>query len=244
MQLPTFLGIGAPRAGTTWLHEQLAGHTQVYVPSKCKEVHFFDRYFERGAKWYAKFFPSDSQATDYEAIGEITPHYLYGEECPARINGLLPAVKLILILRHPVDRAYSHYWHRAKLDNFTGLFEDFLTAYPEAIGWGYYSQPLEKYLQFFDSDRILVLIHEKIFTDITGAQNKVAHFLGISPSLFPHTIMEKRSIPAICQGIGGLFILSTRSAATFAKGISIGSLTLLKKWASKKLWGKALPCCQ
>ena len=57
--LPNFLGIGVPRGGTTWLHELLSSHSEVYMPTQRKEIHYFDRFYDRGSSWYEDFFPSD-----------------------------------------------------------------------------------------------------------------------------------------------------------------------------------------
>ena len=75
MTFPTFLGIGVPRSGTTWLHEILQAHPDVYVPKYRKEIHFFDENYGLGIDWYRKFFPSDMHANKYRVIGEITPFY-------------------------------------------------------------------------------------------------------------------------------------------------------------------------
>ena len=65
MTLPTFVGIGVPRAGTTWLHTLLEGHPQVYLPTRRKEVRFFDRHFEHGPDWYEGFFCPPDEAARY-----------------------------------------------------------------------------------------------------------------------------------------------------------------------------------
>ena len=73
MTLPTFVGIGVPRAGTTWLHTMLDKHPETYLPGKRKEVRFFDRYFDEGLGWYETFFrDADPNA---RAVGEISPQY-------------------------------------------------------------------------------------------------------------------------------------------------------------------------
>ena len=70
MTLPTFLGIGVPRAGTTWLHQLLSAHPDVFLPSRRKEVRFFDRHHEEGQGWYEGFFCPPDEADRYSAIGE------------------------------------------------------------------------------------------------------------------------------------------------------------------------------
>jgi hypothetical protein len=191
LTLPTFLGIGVPRAGTTWLYELLARHPDVYVPPQRKEVHFFDRYYERGIRWYERFFPPVAQSGQYTAIGEITPSYLYCMQCPERIAGISSVERLILMLRNPVDRAYSHYQFRRRIDNFSGTFEDFLQSHPHAIEWGFYSRFLKNYLRYFSERQILVLIHEHAFADTARTKVELAHFLAVDPRRFAKSAEAK-----------------------------------------------------
>ncbi len=185
MSLPNFLGIGAPRAGTTWLHELLASHPQVYVPSRRKEVRFFDDYYSRGLDWYAGFFPRDALAARYLAIGEITPHYLYPAECPERIAGLPSVTRLLLILRDPVARAYSHYCHSVRIDNYRGTFESFLQQEPHALHAGFYARHLQRYLQCFRREQFLILTHERALADVAATKQSLAAFLRVPATGFP-----------------------------------------------------------
>ena len=105
-RLPTFLIIGAMRSGTTALTRYLDAHPQVYMAPE-KEVHFFDRHFDRGADWYrSRFAGADGEPS----VGEATQTYMFLPEAMPLIAGMLPDAHLVAILRNPVDRAYSHYW--------------------------------------------------------------------------------------------------------------------------------------
>lgn len=181
---PNFLGIGVPRAGTTWLHRSLVSHSQVYVPSRRKEVSYFNSYYERGIGWYAKFFPKDNVDIQYQAIGEITPNYFFCPACPARIAQIKSIKKLILILRDPVDRLFSCYKHISPNKNYSKFFESFLSDYPEMVKQGFYATHLERYLQHFELKQILVLIYEDMFKNISDTQKKVADFLEINSDGF------------------------------------------------------------
>lgn len=185
MTLPNFLGIGAPRAGTTWLHELLDSHPDVFTPTVRKEINFFDHYFDRGVDWYERFFPSAEQSAEYRAIGEISPQYLEREECPERIFATLPDVKLIAILRHPVARAHSQYGLFVQRRNYKGCFEDFLAAKPRSLERGFYGRNLKRYLRFFDRAQILVLVFEQAVRDIDATKQRLADFLGIAVDKFP-----------------------------------------------------------
>ena len=161
MTLPTFLGIGVPRAGTTWLHQLLSAHPDVFLPSRRKEVRFFDRHHEEGQGWYEGFFCPPDEADRYSAIGEISPQYLYCDACPERISALLPQAKLLVMLRHPVDRAYSQFGFVIQRRDFRGSFEEFVATRPRALEMGFYSRYLERYLDHFDRQRILPILFEE-----------------------------------------------------------------------------------
>lgn len=107
---PHFLIIGAARSGTTSLYSYLVEHPRVVAAAK-KELHFFDLRFPNGPAWYRDQFPSLSPDT---ITGEASPYYLFHSHVPKRVFKLLPHVKLIVLLRNPVDRAYSHYYHAVK----------------------------------------------------------------------------------------------------------------------------------
>jgi hypothetical protein len=185
MTLPSFLGIGVPRAGTTWLNTLLASHPDVYTPTLRDEINFFDRYYERGIGWYETLFPPPEHAERYRAIGEITPQYCYCQECPERIFNALPESKLILMLRHPVNRAYSQYGFFVQRRNFRGSFEDFTAARPRALEKGFYASHIKRYLRYFDRTQILALVFENAVTDIVKTQKSLADFLNIAVDGFP-----------------------------------------------------------
>ena len=184
MALPTFLGIGAPRSGTTWLHELLKSHPEVYVPQR-KEVRFFELYYDRGLQWYEDIFPSYPEERGYKAIGEFSPGYLYYPNCPERIAKVSSISHLILILRNPIDRAYSDYGLRVRYRDFAGPFEDFLPIEPEVVEMGHYSVKIKDYLQHFGMDQLLVLIFENAVNDVPGTKRALANFLGLAIDQFP-----------------------------------------------------------
>ena len=187
MTLPTFLGIGVQRGGSTWLHALLASHPDIYMPTRRKEIRFFDRYYENGLGWYEDFFCPSEEAIRYRAIGEISPEYYECEECPERIHNTFPEIKLIMMLRHPISRAYSQYGFNVQRRNYRGSFENFLATRPRALEKGFYSRYLKQYFRYFDRKQFLPLVFEDVFTDMHRTKNKVADFLEISADKFPET---------------------------------------------------------
>lgn len=185
MTLPTFLGIGVPRGGTTWLHTWLASHPDVCMPTQRKELRFFDRHYDKGLGWYEGFFCADDEADQYRAVGEVSPQYLYSEECPARIHSVLPEARLVIMLRHPVDRAYSHYGFTVQRSRYRGSFDDFIASRPNALEWGFYSRYVKAYLPFFERKQILGLLFEEVFAGADAPRTDLAGFLGIAAEKFP-----------------------------------------------------------
>jgi Sulfotransferase domain len=188
MSLPTFLGIGVPRAGTTWLHSLLAGHPDVCLPTQRKEVRFFDRHYERGLAWYERFLCPLDDARRYKATGEISPQYFYCVECPRRIHRTLPTAKLLVMLRHPVDRAYSNFGFVVQRKNYRGSFEEFVATRPSALESGFYSRYLDRYLRYFDRRQILALVFEEAVTDRRRAAEALAAFLDLCADKFPSSL--------------------------------------------------------
>jgi len=115
--LPDFLIIGAQRCGTTSLYEYLNSHPNV-IPASQKEIHFFDYNFNKGISWYKSQFRSGG------ITGEASPYYIFHPHSSSRIAKFLPKVKLIILLRNPVDRAYSHYHHEVRIGKENLSFEE------------------------------------------------------------------------------------------------------------------------
>jgi hypothetical protein len=184
MALPNFLGIGAQRAGTTWLAENLRTHPQVYLPPARKEVHFFDWHYERGIDWYESYFPDEKIKEKHQAIGEVTPKYLFDPLVPDRISDHLPSVKLIAVLRNPVERAYSHYGLRIRDQGIQVDFQTFIEKNQEVVDRGKYAQQLHRYLDHFSRDQLLVIIFERFIQDPELVHREIGDFLGVSPDLF------------------------------------------------------------
>lgn len=195
MTLPNFIGLGVQKGGTSWLHAQLATHPEVYVPLSRKEIHYFDWYFERGINWYQKWFPKD--ASKYKAVGEITPEYLYFEDVLPRVKQTAPDAKFIIILRHPVKRAFSHYQMIFQSgDGFNYKdFNDFMENHPHGFKRGLYGAQLKRWFDAFHRDQFLILYSEDLSSDEMKTKdtfNKISDFLGINPDLFDLKRAKKR----------------------------------------------------
>ncbi|MBE9040822.1 sulfotransferase domain-containing protein [Oscillatoriales cyanobacterium LEGE 11467] len=128
--MPDFLIIGAQKCGTTSLYCYLAQHPQIItVPHK--EVHFFDLNYDRGLDWYGAHFPPSGLPG--AIAGEASPYYLFHPQVPARVYQHFPQIKLIVLLRNPVDRALSQYHHEVKLGFEQLPLEEAIAREPERL---------------------------------------------------------------------------------------------------------------
>ncbi len=184
MTLPTFIGIGAPRCGTTWLYELLKSHPQVFMPPDRKQIDYFTRFYDRGEKWYASFFDSSAGRT-YREYGEFTPDYFYDARCPDRIRRVASIQKLVLCLRNPCDRLLSSYNNQVTMKGYSRSFERYIQDRPDHVAQGFYARYLRGFLEYFTIDRFLILIFENTVGAPETAKAVLAGFLAIDPERFP-----------------------------------------------------------
>jgi hypothetical protein len=205
---PTFLGIGAPKAGTTWLYRVLESHPDVAVPRHRKEIHYFDHNFERGLQWYEAFFPNREAA----AVGEFTPHYLYDPAAPERVHSVPSIQRFLVILRNPVDRAFSHFRFRRGQDNTSESFEQFLDREPNALAWGHYGRHLAGWFEAFGPRPFLVLLFEDAVRDPDETRRRIAHHLALDPERFPTGVGTEAVNESVLPRRRGAYATAVRQA--------------------------------
>jgi hypothetical protein len=222
-RLPQFLIIGAQRCGTTHMYDVLTGHPDVMAASH-KEIHFFDLHYRRGPRWYQGNFPAarDRGRTEGQICGEATPTYIAYREIPGLVQDLLPDVRLLVLLRNPVDRAISHYHHFVRLGYEGRPFADaiaweyeYLSAgnhpllldSPERRGdplylsHGAYACQLRLWLKRFPREQLMILQSEQLFGAPDDVLELVAAFLGLTPSFRPEDHRPKQfSYPPVARG--------------------------------------------
>jgi hypothetical protein len=196
-QLPTFIIAGAMRSGTTSLNGYLREHPQIAV-SNPKEVHYFDLNYEKGLDWYCGHF---IEAGDADAVGEATPDYLYHPEAIGRIASDLPGVKLLIMLRNPIDRAYSHYWHNRSRGKEPLSFDDAVAAEAERIAQdaesrrvysyvtrGRYREQLERVLTHFPTDAVRTETFDAMQAEPAAVFAATCRFLGVDDTVRPENL--------------------------------------------------------
>lgn len=173
-QLPAFLGIGALKAGTSYLDQVLRSHPRLNLPHRLKETEFFTRHYDRGFDWYAdQFLPGDGLR------GEVSPQYVASSQAASRIHAANPEVRLLLTLRDPVDRVVSQYRHFAQETNFRGDLTDFCRRHPAAIERSRYYTQLQPWLRLFDIQSLHVVLFEDLVSDAHAASRGIFEFLNV-----------------------------------------------------------------
>lgn len=203
--MPDFLIVGTQKGGTTSLFNYLIQHPRIYAPFR-KEIKFFDSNYFNGLAWYRAHFPLRRKLRREQALtGEATPYYMFHPTAPERIQQAVPNAKIIVLLRNPVDRAYSHYQHMVRAGRETLSFEEALEKeeerlkgeaekiaadmyYPQAthiyysyLARGRYIEQLPRLFSLFTPERVLVLKSEDLYTSPSSTYLQTLQFLGLPP---------------------------------------------------------------
>ena len=198
--LPDFLIIGATKGGTTSVYHTLTQHPDVLSSTK-KEIQYFTLHFDENLSWYKSYFPSFKKIRG-KITGEASPYYLFHPLAPERIHKLSPEVKLIVLLRNPVDRAFSHYVHnidhgQEKLESFEEAIEaeekriskdvqkvlngeySFDHHKHTYLSRGEYAKQLERWFKYYGRENFLIIKSRDLFLNPQQEYKKMFDFLGI-----------------------------------------------------------------
>jgi hypothetical protein len=196
-RLPNFLLIGAQKAGTTSLFEYLGSHPQVFMP-RYKEPNFFvtEYNWSRGLEWYQQWFQAAGPAS---AIGEASTSYtmypLHGG-VPERIASTLSQPKLIYLVRDPINRMVSQYLHFVAKGTTRAPLERALLADPTYLNNSQYGLQLQRYLDHFPHEQILVVVSEQLRARREQTLAQVFTFLGVPPLSAPSAIASEHNLTA------------------------------------------------
>lgn len=214
--LPHFIIVGAQKAGTSSLYAYLRQHPQI-APAVTKEVHFFDIQFARGMAWYRAHFPLRVRLGRNRITGEATPYYLFHPLALQRIHWLLPRVKIVVLLRDPVERAISHYFDVVRQGHETLSLGDALAAedarlrgeqqrllrHPNANSLplnrhsyrtrGVYAPQVARLTTLFPAERRLILPSGRFFARPESVLNEIHRFLGIDGGFTPPDLRPRNT---------------------------------------------------
>lgn len=211
LPLPTFLVIGAQKSGTVWLTFNLRAHPGIFMPrpevaiakSGKREIGFFSKgeHFEKGVDWYRTNFEGWNGEP---VVGETTPGYMMWHQGdlgvkPARIHASLPGVRLVALLRNPVDRAYSaflHHMRQGRIPTGAGLLERLRSVAPKhdqlrLVAGGWYAASLEPYVERF-GERLKVFLTDEMADDPERLYLRTLEHIGASTDFLPPTLRRIR----------------------------------------------------
>ena len=181
-RLPDTIGVGPPRTATTWLDAVLRGH--VGLPSGIKETDYFSFHYHLGIEWYRSHF-RDCDPT--LPVVEFSPVYFEWPEVPERIAAHVPRCQILVTLRDPVDRIYSHYqllrregWVGAKtFEQTLANHQSWAERAGNLLSNSRYAHHLNRWFQIFGRERTLVMIHDDLEADPQAYLDRVCAFIGV-----------------------------------------------------------------
>ena len=179
VRLPDFIVIGAMKSATTTLHAQLAEQPGLFM-SQPKEPNFFsdDENYVKGLAWYGSFF---QKAGGADLCGESSTHYTKLPAYPGtveRMRRVLPEVKLIYVMRHPIDRLISHYIHERLAGTITVGLEEAIEEHAELIDYGLYHMQLEPFLNVYGRENILPVFFWRLARMPQRELERIYSFIG------------------------------------------------------------------
>lgn len=200
--LPTVVIVGAQKAGTTQLFAYMVKHPRVFAAAK-KEVDYFSKQSDRSVGWYRSWFPLRHHVAARRGhVLEASPSYLPMPRALRQMHSVLPQARVIVLLRDPVSRAFSHYQHQKTRHAESRSFEEVVAAEirrgafrptrgaalrhgaPPTTGYvarGYYALQLEVLFQLYPRERVLVIDSAKLFADTSATCQRVFQFLDLEP---------------------------------------------------------------
>jgi hypothetical protein len=201
--LPNLILGGAQKSGTTTLHHLLASHPQIFFPRQPQEIHFFDleENYRKGLGWYARLFAG---WRGEPVVAQTSPLYLYERTAAPRIRAARIDARFVFLLRNPVDRAWSHYWHEVRYGWERLTFREALAREPERLRsgpearrhysyWdrGRYAGQLLHFRRFFPAERMLVVLHDELEADPEAVARRCAAFAGLPGEAWPELRQQK-----------------------------------------------------
>jgi len=223
--VPNFIIIGAQKSASTYLQTCLAEHQDIYMPHG--ETSFFETPDYESMQGDMAMLEKLFEGISEKKIGIKRPSYIGKPEVPERIESCLPDAKLIAVLRNPVERAISAYYHYINngfipaIAPETGLYQlitnpVYLEKYKRAheiIEFGYYHKYLSKYNFFSDKNQLMVLFHEDILASPLESVQKVCGFLDVDPDFIPHSLNSRPQ--AVVYNLARLKLLRLRNRSIY-----------------------------
>jgi len=190
---PDFIGIGAQKCASAWLYNILLSHPLISMATPQdgdKDTRFFSYFYDRGFEWYERYFEKRGNGI----AGEYSTSYLYSLDAPERIHTYSPEIRLIVSLRHPVERAFSNHKHEISLGRVSGenlIFENALKNNPLYLYQSLYYTHLSRWLHYFDKKQIFIILVDDLKEKPEETIHALYEFLGIDSEHKPPMLYER-----------------------------------------------------
>ena len=202
--LPSFIVVGTMKGGTTSLFKYLCQHPDILPPFR-KEIKYFDCNYPRGTAWYRSHFPIETRLKGTKITGDASPFYMFHPKAVELIARDFPKMKIIVLLRNPVERTYSHYQHMVRTNREPLSFREALDAeagriggdaekiaadpdYPMSnfmnysyIARSHYAEQMERIFKVFPREQVQVLQSEEFYEDPAHILDQTHRFIGVNP---------------------------------------------------------------
>ena len=185
----SFIGIGAQKCASSWVHDLLADHPEVAVP-RLKEVDFFTHHFENGYRWYEHQLLVRPGAI---AAGENSPSYMHEPAVPERVFAYRPDMKIVVSLRDPVERVLSQHRHMVGLGRVPSAdlsLEAALATNPTYVDQGFYHRHLRRWTDRFGLERLHAILLEDIRSDPAAVARGLYQFVGVGADHAPASLRQ------------------------------------------------------
>jgi hypothetical protein len=243
MRKPGFIGIGVQKCATTWLYRMLSNHPQIALawPGGCdrdKDIKFFNYFYDRGIEWYEHHFDN----CQGDVVGEYSTTYFYNTEAPERIYKYSPDMKLIVSLRHPVERAFSNHKFEIRLGRISGdniVFENALENNPMYLHQSLYYAHLSQWLRYFHRNQIYLIIVDDLRHDSLQVLQGLYRFLNVSAEHMP--VMHSQRVHQTRMPKNDLVELLTTKTIQLARLVRLsGLIESFKKMGVKSAMDKVI----
>lgn len=205
---PNFFIVGTPKAGTTSLYHYLEEHPEVYM-SPIKETNFFSYdnikkqglfYNEEHLSTLDEYLAQFNGVTNEKAIGEASVSYMFYPDVPSKLKAFEPNAKIIIVLRNPIDRGFSHYLMDERLGFVNIPYEDIVLKknndrknalyYQQYVELGLYYRQLQRYFSVFDKSQIKIFLYEELTKDINAVIHQLFNFLEVDDNFKPNSSLK------------------------------------------------------
>ena len=225
----TFVMAGCQRCGTTWVDAALREHPEIFLPAQ-KQTYFFDQNYDKGIDWYLNQFATAT--SEQIAVGEIATGYSLTSSVPLMAEHL-PHIKIIMAMRHPVERAYSNYQVRKAVNNWSS-FESALEEDPEFYERGKYIEQIEALLEFYPRENLHLVLYDDLKANDRKYLRDMLQFIGVDDSFESPQIGQQRNASMFPRLRKVLHRLGLRPLVTALSKSSIGDMVRKRNKKKRK----------